>query len=261
MLAKIPVSWKPSHRDDLIRIGSDHDGGYVVTKNSLHQSDFLVSLGISYDWTFEEQFSQLNQCEIHCYDHSIDFFFFLKLSVNDIKQRILLRIPKINMNVVLLPVRYKTFFVNSRRHFKEKVGGLREGEANFEKIFSRIADDRKVFLKMDIEGSEYEALDGLEGFYHRIQGLVIEFHDVDTLFDSVHAHIQRLKTCFDIVHVHVNNAGGISVDGTPCVIEVTFENKRIFPGSSRLSSRQYPVFGLDSPNNRYVMDCNLRFKE
>jgi hypothetical protein len=261
MLAIIPASWKPCHREDLIRIGSDNDGGYVVTRNSLYRSDFLVSLGISYDWTFEEQFAKLNQCEIHCYDHSIDFFFFLKLSVNDIKQRIFLHVPKINMNVVLLPVRYKTFFVNSKRHFKEKVGGNREYETNFEKIFSRIPDDKKVFLKMDIEGSEYEVLDGLKGFYHRIQGLIIEFHDVDTLFDAVQTHIERLKAYYDIVHVHINNCGGISSDGTPRVIEVTFENKKIFSGESRLANLQYPVLGLDGPNNRYMMDYNLGFKE
>lgn len=260
MLAEIPVSWKPCHREDLIRIGSDNDGGYVVTRNSLYKSDFLVSLGIACDWTFEEQCTKLNQCEIHCYDHSIDFFFFLKLSFNNIKQRILLRVSKINMKVVLLPLRYKTFFINDRKHYQEKVGG-RIDEANFNKIFSRIPEEKKVFLKMDIEGSEYEALDGLQEYYHRIQGLVIEFHDVDTLYDSVNAHIERLKAYFDIVHIHVNNCGGINSEGIPRVIEVTFENKRIFPGESRLSNLQYPVLGLDGPNNRYMMDYDLKFKE
>jgi len=258
-LANIPVTWKPYYRDDLIRIGSKHDGGYVVTKNAVNNTDFLVGLGIANDWTFEKEFNRLANCKVHCYDHSISFNFFLEHSIMNIRSFLFLHLFKINTNVVLLPVKYKRFFINGKKHFKEKIGDNPEKETNFEKIFSRIPEDKKVFLKIDIEGSEYQVLDSLDKFYHRISGITIELHDVDILFDTVNKHIEKLKEYFDVVHIHINNNGGISADGIPRVIEVTFENKKIFSGESRLSDLQYPILDIDSPNNKRCPDFEIRF--
>ena len=47
---------KPKYNYDLIRIGRDNDGGYLVEKKSLENTQSLISLGISDDWSFEEQF-------------------------------------------------------------------------------------------------------------------------------------------------------------------------------------------------------------
>jgi hypothetical protein len=68
-----------------------------------------------------------------------------------------------------------------------------------------------------------------------------------------------LKDYFDIVHIHINNAGGKSADKIPCVIEVTFENKKIFSGKSRLSDFQYPMPNLDNPNNKKKADYKIIF--
>jgi hypothetical protein len=258
-LVNIPVSWKPFHREDLIRIGSAHDGGYIITKNALYNSDYLVSLGISTDWTFEKEFNELINCKVHCYDHSINFKFFLKSSIISITGSLFSLLVKMNKKVVMLPVQYKRFFIKGKKHFIEKVGNNPEKETNFEKIFSRIPEDKKVFLKMDIEGSEYLVLDELDKFYHRISGIVIELHNLDTLYDSVNKHIDKLKEYFDIVHIHVNNYGKINADKIPDVIEVTFENKKIFSGKSRLSDFQYPILNLDSPNNKRIADYKIIF--
>ena len=47
---------KPKYNYDLIRIGRDNDGGYLVEKKSLENTQSLISLGISNDWSFEESF-------------------------------------------------------------------------------------------------------------------------------------------------------------------------------------------------------------
>jgi hypothetical protein len=255
----LPASWKPCHREDLMRIGSKHDGGYVVTKNAVNNSDYLVGLGISTDWTFEKEFSRLVNCKVHCYDHSINFKFFLKSSIRSIVGSLLSSLVKIHKKVVMLPVSYKLFFRKGKKHFIEKVGNNPEKETNFEKIFSRIPQNKKVFLKMDIEGSEYLVLSELDKFYHRISGIVIELHEVDIRYDCVNKHIEKLKDYFDIVHIHINNAGGKSADKIPCVIEVTFENKKIFSGKSRLSDFQYPMPNLDNPNNKKKADYKIIF--
>lgn len=255
----IPDSWKPYHREDLIRIGSKHDGGYVVTKNAVNNSDFLVSLGIANDWTFEEEFNGIRNCGVHCYDHSISFNYFLKFAVRNFAGCFFPRQLTNKIWVIKLPVRYKNFFRNGKKHFREKIGSNPQEETNFEKIFSRIPEDKKVFFKIDIEGSEYQVLNEMDKYYHRISGIAIELHDVDTLYDSVNKHIERLKKYFDIVHVHINNCGGASTDKIPRVIEVTFENKKIFSGKSSLSNCQYPILDLDSPNSPIMTDYKISF--
>jgi hypothetical protein len=259
-MINLPVSWKPYYREDLIRIGSRHDGGYIVTKNSVNNSDFLVSLGIDADWTFEKEFNKLLSCDVHCYDHSISFNYFLKLSIRHFIGCFFPRLLKKKIAVVLLPIRYKLFFVNGKKHFKEKIGNDPEKETNFEKIFSRIPEDKKIFLKIDIEGWEYLILDDLDKFYHRLSGIVIELHEVDILYDSVDKHVEKLKEYFDIVHMHINNCGGIGADKSPCVIEFTLENKKIFSGKSRLSNLKYPIPGLDSPNDKNHPDYKINFQ-
>jgi len=68
-----------------------------------------------------------------------------------------------------------------------------------------------------------------------------------------------LKEYFDIVHVHINNCGGAGADKTPRVIEMTFENKKIFSGKPRLSNLQYPMPALDSPNSPIMTDYKINF--
>jgi len=48
----LPACFLPDKTYDLIRVGSTHDGGYLVEKNSIYQSRKLISLGISTNWTF-----------------------------------------------------------------------------------------------------------------------------------------------------------------------------------------------------------------
>jgi hypothetical protein len=260
MMANVPVSWKPYHREDLIRIGSKHDGGYVVTKNAVNNTDLLVGLGIANDWTFEKEFNRSVNCEVHCYDHSVSFSYFFEFAVRNFVGCFFPRMLKNKIWVIMLPIRYKLFFRNEKKHFKEKIGNNSQEETDFEKIFSRIPDNKKVFFKIDIEGSEYQVLNGLDKFYHRISGITIELHDVDVLFDTVNKHIEKLKEYFDIVHIHINNNGGRSADNIPRVIEVTFENKKIFSGKSRLSDLQYPIPDLDNPNAKNIIDYKISFK-
>ena len=52
----LPKILKPEHNFKLIRVGKNNDGGYLVGKKSILNSENLISLGISDDWSFEEQF-------------------------------------------------------------------------------------------------------------------------------------------------------------------------------------------------------------
>ena len=70
---------KPQYNYDLIRIGRDNDGGYLVEKKSLENTQSLISLGICDDWSFEEDFLKKNKnISIKCFDDQLDEKFLLK---------------------------------------------------------------------------------------------------------------------------------------------------------------------------------------
>ena len=41
---------------ELVRFGKDNDGGYLIEKNSILNSEILISAGISWDYSFEEDY-------------------------------------------------------------------------------------------------------------------------------------------------------------------------------------------------------------
>jgi len=117
----------------------------------------------------------------------------------------------------------------------------------------------RVFIKMDIEGGEYEILSGLGDYYQRVTGLVIEFHFAILLRDRMETHLSQLRQQFDIVHIHVNNYKGVDEEGMPDVIEITLENKNLRNGSDKESEKMYPLEGLDYPNSYHLADYILLF--
>ena len=71
----LPSFLQPYKNKNLIRLGNDYDGGYLVDKNIVRESDALISFGISYDWSFEKIFSNLiSVIFLHLMDQSVNFF-------------------------------------------------------------------------------------------------------------------------------------------------------------------------------------------
>ena len=52
----LPNFLNPRKFQDLIRIGKDNDGGYIVRSQDIEDTRNLISLGISFDFSFEEDF-------------------------------------------------------------------------------------------------------------------------------------------------------------------------------------------------------------
>ena len=78
MKAYLPKFFAFNHANDLVRIGKDYDGGYLVSKSDIEKSDVLIGLGISDDWSFEEDFLSLKNIEVYAYDASVSKVFFFK---------------------------------------------------------------------------------------------------------------------------------------------------------------------------------------
>ena len=76
---RLPSYLKPVYETDLIRVGQKKDGGYLIPKKSLESTTILYSFGLEADWSFEEDFYHLTKSKIYCYDHTVNWKFFLKL--------------------------------------------------------------------------------------------------------------------------------------------------------------------------------------
>ena len=52
LILMLPIEFKPQNEYELIRLGQDNDGGYLVDKKSIDDSKSLITLGLGFDWTF-----------------------------------------------------------------------------------------------------------------------------------------------------------------------------------------------------------------
>jgi len=71
--------FKPIANYELVRIGRSNDGGYLIGKNSINSSKYLISMGLDLDWSFEEGFKKKNdKINIICFDDNLDKKFIFK---------------------------------------------------------------------------------------------------------------------------------------------------------------------------------------
>ena len=132
----------------------------------------------------------------------------------------------------------------------------------------------KIFLKMDIEGCEWEWLSFMdENKLNKFVEIIIEFHGFTnaschnqfTMHDFNCSYIQKLK-CIEklnkthyLIHAHGNNYDVVSNNGLPNVMEFVYINKNQFAGIPELNQETLPIKGLDFPNNKYCPDIDLNF--
>src|SRR4051812_4791232 len=118
-VAVLPKSFQPSAEVELIRIGRDSDGGYLVEPRSLYNADVLVGLGINDDWSFERDFLERNRVPLFAFDGSISYKVFVRRAV-----RTLFRPYDLKgiVRSVRTALEYRRFFRGSNQHLSNFVG-------------------------------------------------------------------------------------------------------------------------------------------
>jgi hypothetical protein len=252
----------PTIVSDLVRVGRNNDGGYVISEKSVRESDCLISLGINDDWTFDEQFLAINHgIKIHAYDHTISAKIFARSLLGSL-------IRALRCGASFGEVLYRTkllwsyanFFKGTARHFQERIVSekTRASDTGIETVLDRAASN-KIFLKMDIEGSEYGVIDDILRYSARIVGIVIEFHETYRLRAEFKSAVKKMHQHFVLVHIHANNWGGIGSDGLPEFLELTFIRNDLCFG--REKRRSLPIAGLDQPCHSTRADHPLIFAD
>ena len=64
---------KPKYKVDLVRLGNNFDGGYLIPKKVIKKTKTLLSFGLADDWSFERDFKKHNdECQILCFDQTVN---------------------------------------------------------------------------------------------------------------------------------------------------------------------------------------------
>jgi hypothetical protein len=252
----LPKQFKPNYLYDLIRLGKNNDGGYLVGKNSVLNSSTLISFGINDDCSFEKEFKNLNNLDVFCFDYDVDARFWFKKFRRALRKALKGEI-KILKDFFINIYNYKIFFNRSGSFFyKQKIVGKEDNhllfdEANINKIIKTNNLNKNIFLKIDIEGSEYEILQDIISFSSYINGLVIEFHDVDLNLNKIINFINSID--LELIHIHPNNSINYRNNIPPC-LEFSFERNPII-----VSNHVHFPHKLDQKNDKRNDDLKLNF--
>jgi hypothetical protein len=185
----------------LIRIGGEHDGGYLVP-DDLDGIVACFSPGVATTATFEQEIVKRG---IPCF--------------------------LADGSVQAAPISHDLV------HFEKIFIGVTENArtTTMDRWVALHAPPKgDLLLQMDIEGAEWPALLNIsDDTLRRFRIIVMELHDLDRLLDKVGftligSVLDRLLNDFHIVHNHPNNTGGVVAKGDivlPRVMEATFIRK------------------------------------
>jgi hypothetical protein len=268
--------YRPIHLDDLTHLGRNGDGGYAISARQIDKTEILLSFGIFNDWSFEADFLKRKDAKLYAFDKSVSLpLFTMKVIESLLKAPVHLLLGhtvkaknwlRASHDYLYAVFNFKKFFKPSlNRFFIHKFLGHIDNETyiSFDAIFKEIAaftpPNLSVFIKMDIEKWEYFTLPDIEPFVEKINGLAVEFHELYIAQKRFEDIIKMLSKHFYIAHVHANNCGGlIHSSNLPELLEITFINKALVENAV-LSSRSYPIEGIDFPNNGALEDIKLDF--
>jgi hypothetical protein len=265
--------WRPVAVDDLVRIGREHDGGYVVSARAVAASRVLIGLGINDDWSFEEEMAERRPAlGIIAVDGSISARIFRRRALDAMGRAVAhaLRLQRWYALDALrcarrwwvTATRFAAFCAAPARRFHQRFVGAGAGMMRWPELMSAVpaGSTPDLFVKIDIEDAEYDVLPDVLGDAHRIAGMAIEFHSCAKRWEDFARAMDALNEPFAIVHIHGNNyAPLIPGSDVPDVLEVCLVNRALLPATLPPSTAAYPRPELDMPNHPARPDHPLVF--
>jgi len=215
-----------------IRVGGARDGGYVMLDDFAGVAA-AYSLGIGDDVSWDLEIARKG-IPVFQYDHTVE----------------------------KPPLSHEHF------HFHRRMIGTRhqpgEGEARLDDLLRENGhEEQKLILKFDIEGAEWDVIDGLDDSVLRhFSQITCELHDLGRFtepewYERAARVVGKLTRHHRLIHVHGNNGAPTFWNGVadfPCVLEASFaraslydivESDELFPGA------------LDCPNVAGVPDIPM----
>lgn len=249
---KLPKIFKPDFDYMLSRIGSKHDGSYLIENSSLEKSEFLISFEISTNWDFEKEFINYKNINFLAFDGSIDEKFWEKnekIAYEKLKRLSFIRYIKFK----LIKKSFHQFF-NQNNLITKYISNTLENSINLLDVLNICKHKNNLFFKIDIEGSEYEILNDLIEYQEKIIGLVIEFHECNKKLGKIISFIENFN--LKLVHIHANNYDNNTEFKIPNTLEISFSKDPI--PIKKFSGLPHK---LDRPNRVRNKEIKLNFYE
>lgn len=223
----------------MLRIGRSNDGGYVAPEKAMRNADVLLGYGIADDISFEEDFSKIYKKPSFGFDCGIKSI-------------------KTNSNLVT----FISDCIGSDKHLysQQKSHGR---TVSFDQQLKELnLANKKILIKLDIEGAEYDVFENILKHSDQITGIVMELHFFNQ-FEEFKAFklLSSLQDKFLLLHVHGNNYVGLesrfsarNVKGKiPKAIELSYINKSLVD--------KYQVSANQSHPTKIDMPCNCNAPE
>lgn len=225
---------------ELIRIGKENDGGYVVPVQALNKSEALFGYGIGDDISFEDDYCRVTQKPAYAFDGGVS-----SIAVSN---------PLCSFYSECIAT---DKFLNAAQTSSGKCSTFSEQLTRFG------LKESPVFIKMDIEGAEYVCFEDILTHAQQVTGFVVEIHYLTTPDYRIKAEslLSSVEKDFVLIHLHANNHARYSnfesqyVKGQiPFVVELTYINKNLL-STYKISSNQKHPKAIDLPNEKYGADC------
>jgi len=253
--------------DELIRLGCKKDGGYLIVK-SLLKSEILISFGVGNDWSFEKDFIKRNKnLKVFMYDYTISTTHIIYVFIKKFLFKILLFKKKFDHELKVLKKEIKNVkeynkFIKKYniKFFKKKI--TNKNFFHFIKVENilSILKNKKIFLKCDIEGYEYNIINELLNYQNSFSGLCIEFHKIKENYSIFKKNINKLNKKFYIIHIHANNNSKFIKNSLPDTIEFVFLKKtEVKDKADKNLINQLPNKKLDRPCNPSLREIGFKF--
>jgi hypothetical protein len=217
------------------RLGINADGGYVIGELE-GKYDCYISCGVSNEESFSKDFINLydmNEYNSFAFDGTINEF----------------------------PYHY----TNKISFIKKNINYFNDDKNS--NLFDIIDKYNNIFLKMDIEGYEYQWLSCLDNLQlSKFKQIVIEFHDLNNLnFCSIEIPenlknkiFKKISDTHYLIHAHGNSCCGV-INKIPNNIELTYVNKNYFNLTPNLNTTPLPIYNLDFSNGNDNNQIDLNF--
>jgi hypothetical protein len=215
-----------------IRLGPLEDGGYVMPKIVLEKCSTLFTYGVGDEMRFELEFAQKYNKKAYLFDHTIN---------------------------------KESQIINDNVYFYNQGLGFRENCNDFIEHYNQLGIQGSVFLKIDVEGAEYDYFNrvDLEKLASITDGICLEIHWI--------SHPPNREKCFDIIskinkyftlcHIHGNTWSRLfkyKEYQLPETFELSFINKNLVQIEEE-DTQMYPIKDLDASNNPDLPDYILDY--
>ncbi len=255
---------KPHKTNNLVRIGRNMVGGYIVDLNILEQTNTLMTLGFGPEWSFELDYLKMKKgSNLIIYDHNLSAVPYIKQVAKYLRRFLTFRIPYKILKLRLDSYKkYKNFFKlkNVKLHKKKITFPQKnKNETDLNSAIKELDNDNKIFLKIDIQCCEYEIANQIAENSEKINMIVIVFYWINKNEKKFIDSIKKLLDKFKIVHIHANNFHSKLTNGLPKMLEVTFLNSKLIKENIG-HVKDFPIDDLDYPCDPRREDISFSFK-